>query len=133
MKHRRLVGLLAASAMMVMGLMFTGSAMAASTTDSCVDFGPGPVGAQNCFTSTTSSYVSFAQVRFGRNSAGSFTLVCRDHWNTFVKQGNVGTGGTRSFFTEGLFGLRNPDCTLAARAHNTRANKAARATVILIS
>lgn len=116
---------------MLMGLAYAGPAMAA-TTDSCIELGPGPIGAQSCFASTSENDVSFAQVQMGRNSAGSYTLVCREYGDTFVKQGNIGTGGSRSFFTEGLFGLRSPDCTLAARAHNTKVNKAARVTVTLV-
>lgn len=132
MKRRRWGALLAAGAVMLMGLAMAGPAMA-STTDSCVDLGPGPVGGQSCFATTSEHDVSFAQVQMGRNSAGSYTLVCLDQWrNAFVKQGNIGTGGTRSFFTEGLFGLRNPDCTLSARAQNTKVNKQARVTVTLI-
>ena len=42
---KRLATLLAAGSMLVLGLMFTGSAQA-STTDSCVELGPGPIGAQ---------------------------------------------------------------------------------------
>lgn len=131
MKRGRLRALLVAGAVMLMGAAYAGPAMAA-TTDSCIELGPGGIGAQSCFASTSASDVSFAQVQMGRNSAGSYTLVCTDHWQTFVKQGNIGTGGTRSFFTEGLFGLRDPNCTLAARAHNTKVNKAARATVTLV-
>jgi hypothetical protein len=129
---RTIAALIAASLLAVAGLVMAGPAMA-STTDSCVELGPGPIGAQSCFANTSESDVSFAQVQMGRNSAGSYTLVCTDRWrNVFVKQGNIGTGGRRSFFTEGLFGLRDPDCTLAARAHNTKVNKAARVTVTLI-
>lgn len=130
--NHRFRALLVAGAVMLMGLAWAGPAMAA-TTDSCIELGPGPVGGQSCFASTSENDVSFAQVQMGRNSAGSYTLVCTDRWNNvFVKQGNIGTGGTRSFFTEGLFGLRDPDCTLAARAHNTKVNKAARVTVTLV-
>jgi hypothetical protein len=101
----------------------------ASTTDSCVDFGSGP---NNCFASTAETNVDFAQVQMGRNSFGTFTLVCRDRWgNPFVKQGNIGKGGRRSFFTEGLFGLRNPDCVLSAHA-NATGGKTARVTVTLV-
>jgi hypothetical protein len=132
MFKRKLTGLLATAALMIAGMAFAGPA-SANTTDSCVDFGPGPVGAQHCFTTTSETDVTFAQVRMGLNSVGTFTLVCTDRWgNAFVKQGNVGRGGTRSFFTEGLFGLRDPNCTLSARASNAVKNKAARATVVLI-
>jgi hypothetical protein len=132
LKIRKLAVLLTTGALMIAGMAFAGPA-AANTTDSCVDFGPGPVGAQHCFTNTSENDVTFAQVRMGLNSAGTFTLVCTDRWGTaFVKQGNIGRGGTRSFFTEGLFGLREPDCTLGARAFNVVKNKAARATVVLI-
>ena len=117
---------------MLMGLAYAGPAMA-STTDSCLELGPGPIGAQSCFAQTSENDVSFAQVHMGANSAGSYTLVCTSYREVFVKQGNIGKGGTRSFFTEGLFGLRDPDCTLAARAHNVVVNKAARATVTLIN
>lgn len=131
--RRTISAVLAASLLAIAGLAMAGPAMA-STTDTCVDLGPGPVGGQSCFAQTSERDVSFAQVQMGRNSAGSYTLVCTDRWrNVFVKQGNIGTGGTRSFFTEGLFGLRDPDCTLAARAHNTKVNKTARVTVTLIN
>lgn len=100
----------------------------ASTTDSCVDSGSGT---NNCFASTSESNVDFAQVQMGRNSFGTFTLVCTDHWNTYVKQGNILKGGRRGFFTEGLFGLRNPDCTLSAHAVATGGH-VARVTVTLV-
>ena len=129
---RTIAALIAVSLLAVAGLVMAGPAMA-STTDSCLELGPGPIGAQSCFASTSENDVSFAQVSMGRYSAGSYTLVCTSYGDTFVKQGNIGTGGTRSFFTEGLFGLRDADCTLAARAHNTKVNKAARATVTLIN
>jgi hypothetical protein len=127
----KLTALAAVAVLAIAGLAMAAPAMA-STTDSCVDFGPGPVGAQSCFAQTSESDVNFAQVHMGRYSAGSFTLVCQEYGEVFVKQGNIGTGGTRSFFTEGLFGLRHPDCTLAARAHNAKVNKAARVTVTLV-
>jgi hypothetical protein len=117
--------------MAIAGLALAGPAMA-TTTDSCLEVGPGPVGAQSCFATTSETNVDFAQVQLGRNSAGSYALVCVKYGEVFVKQGNIGKGGTRSFFTEGLFGLRNPDCTLTARAHNVVVNKAARATVTLV-
>lgn len=101
----------------------------ASTTDSCVDHGSGP---NNCFASTAESDVDFAQVQMGVNSFGTFTLVCTDRWgNPFVKQGNILKGGRRGFFTEGLFGLRNPNCVLSAHANST-GGKNARVTVTLV-
>ena len=130
MRHK-LTALIAVALLAIAGLAMAGPAMA-STTDSCIELGPGPIGAQSCFAQTSENDVSFAQVQMGRNSAGSYTLVCTSYGDVFVKQGNIGTGGTRSFFTEGLFGLRDADCTLAARAHNTKVNKAARVTVTLI-
>ena len=129
--RRKLTALVAAALFAIAGLAMAGPAMA-STTDSCIELGPGPIGAQSCFAQTSERDVNFAQVQMGRNSAGSYVLVCRAYGEVFVKQGNIGTGGTRSFFTEGLFGLRHPDCTLTARASNTKVNKAARATVTLI-
>jgi len=127
----KLTALVSAAVLAIAGLAMAAPALA-TTTDSCVDFGPGAVGAQSCFANTSDNHVSFAQVQMGRYSAGSFTLVCTEYGDVFVKQGNIGTGGVRSFFTEGLFGLRDPDCTLAARAHNTKVNKAARVTVTLV-
>ena len=133
MKHRRLVGLLTAGALMVMGLASAGSAMA-STTDSCIELGPGPIGAQACVATTSDNYVDFAQVHVGRYDVGQFTLVCTDRWdNVYVKTGNIGRNGTRSFFTEGLFGLHNLSCTLSVRAVNVVVNRRAAATAILIS
>jgi hypothetical protein len=105
---------------------------AANTTDSCIEFGPGPVGAQSCFATTSETNVDFAQVNMGRYSAGSFTLVCTKYGNVYIKQGNIGTNGNRNFFIEGLFGLHNPDCSLSARAHNTSVNRRASLTVTLI-
>ena len=104
-----------------------------STTDSCVELGPGPIGAQSCFASTSARRVDFAQVRMGRYSAGSYTLTCTESKQVFTKQGNVPTGGARSFFTQGLFGLPHPNCTISARAANRVKNRRASATVILIS
>ena len=117
-----------AAAMLVVGV----SPAAASTTDSCIEFGPGPIGAQSCFATTSETNVDFATVKMGRYTAGSYTLVCTKYNQTFVKQGNIGTNGSRTFFTEGLFGLHNPDCTLSARAHNTSVNRRASLTVTLI-
>jgi hypothetical protein len=105
----------------------------ASTTDSCVELGPGPIGAQSCFATTSDSRVDFAQVRVGRYSVGSYTLTCSQSRQTFTKQGNVPLGGSRSFFTQGLFGLRDPDCTISVRATNRIANRRASATVTLVS
>jgi hypothetical protein len=113
---KRLIALLSVLA----SLAFAGTAQA-STTDSCLDFGPGQ---NNCFASTSEDNVDFAQVQMGRFSFGSFTLVCTDHWNTFVKQGRIARHGTRNFFVEGLFGLRNPDCTLSAHANALNGHRA---------
>ena len=78
--------------------------------------------------------VSFAQVHVGKFSVGTFTLVCTDRWgNRFVKQGNLGRNGTRSFFPENLFNIRRPDCTLGVHAVNFQVNRRAAGSVLLIS
>jgi hypothetical protein len=102
----------------------------ANTTDSCVDFGPGQ---NNCFASTSEQDVDFGTVHVGRYSVGTFTLVCSDHWNTFVKQGRILRNGTRNFFVEGLFGLRNPDCTLSVHATSVVSGRRASGSVTLIN
>ena len=122
---RKIIALVAA---LLSFAAFTSVAQA-NTTDSCVDFGSGQ---NNCFTTTSESDVDFGTVHMGRYSAGTFTLVCTDHWNTFVKQGRILKNGTRNFFIEGLFGLRNPDCTLSAHAISTVSGKRASASVTLI-
>jgi hypothetical protein len=121
---KRLIALVSVLA----SLAFAGTAQA-STTDSCIDSGPGT---NNCFASTNETDVNFAQVQMGRYSFGTYTLVCRDHWgNPFVKQGNILKGGRRSFFTEGLFGLYRPDCVLSAHANSVN-SRTARVTVTLV-
>jgi len=121
---KRLIALVSVLA----SLAFAGTAQA-STTDSCVDFGSGQ---NNCFASTSENNVDFAQVQMGKYSFGTFTLVCEDHWGTkYVKQGNILKGGRRGFFTEGLFGLRSPDCVLSAHANSVN-GRAARVTVTLV-
>jgi hypothetical protein len=106
----------------------------ASTTDSCIELGPGPIGAQSCFATTSETHVDYGIVRMGRYSAGSYTLTCSQHGETFTKQGNIPRGGTRSFFApQGLFGFNDPTCTLSARAHNVVVNRRASASVTLIS
>jgi hypothetical protein len=133
MIHKRLVALIAMGATMLMGLALAGPAMA-STTDSCVELGPGPIGAQSCFAVTSERDVVFAQVHVGKYSVGTFTLVCTDRWNNrFVKQGNIGRNGTRSFFPEALFNLRRPTCTLGVHATNFAVNRRAAGSVLLIS
>ena len=129
--RKRWAALLAVATMVLAMAATTGTALA-STTDACLEVGPGPVGAQSCFATTSEDNVDFGTVNMGRYSAGSFTLVCEEYGDVFVKQGNIGQNGTRTFFTEGLFGLRNPDCTLSARAHNVVKNRSARVRVTLI-
>lgn len=109
-------------------LAFTASAQA-STTDSCLDFG---LGQNNCFTTTSEDDVDFATVNMGRFSYGTYSLVCEKYGEVFVKQGRIGVNGQRNFFVEGLFGLRNPDCTLSAHAISNVLNKRANARVTLI-
>ena len=122
---RKIVALVVA----VMAFCAFTSVAQASTTDSCVDFGSGQ---NNCFASTSEDNVDFGTVNMGRYSYGSFTLICNDHWNTYVKQGRILRNGSRTFFTEGLFGLRNPDCTLSAHAISAVDGRRANVRVTLI-
>jgi len=101
----------------------------ANTTDSCVDFGAGQ---NNCFASTSENNVDFGTVHVGRYSVGTFTLVCEEYNQVFVKQGRIAKNGTRNFFIEGLFGLRNPDCTLSVHATSVVSGKRASGSVTLI-
>jgi hypothetical protein len=123
---RKIIALVAA---LLSFAAFTSVAQA-NTTDSCVDFGAGQ---NNCFASTSEQDVDFGTVHVGRYSIGTFTLVCSDHWSTFVKQGRIVKNGTRNFFVEGLFGLRNPDCTLSVHAISVVNNRRASGSVTLIN
>lgn len=123
---RKLIVLVAA----LLSFMAFTSVAQATTTDSCVDFGSGQ---NNCFAGTSENNVDFGVVNMGRYSYGTFTLVCSDHWNTFVKQGRVVRDGRRLFFTESLFGLRSPDCTLSAHAISAVKGRRASVSVTLVS
>lgn len=103
----------------------------ASTTDSCFDFGSGQ---NNCSVGTAETDVNFGTVNFGLHSYGSYQLVCADYDGRVVKfkQGRVGANGTRTFFTEGLFGFRSPDCVLTAQAFSVRDGQNARVRVTLV-
>lgn len=104
----------------------------ASTVDSCLDFGAGQ---NNCSVGTAETDVNFATVNFGLHSYGSFQLVCADYNGRVVKfkQGRVARNGTRTFFTEGLFGFRSPDCVLTAQAFSVRDGQNARVRVTLVN
>ena len=121
---KRLYAAIAAAAC---GLVIASPA-AATTTDACTDFGPG---GNFCFAQTVEQNVDFATVRMGRNSFGSYTLVCLKSGDLRIKQDRIPRGGQVSLFPQGIFGFSNPDCVLTAQAVATRGH-AARVRVTLV-